>query len=235
MSKNGNYKWLIIVEGNSDYKTYSHLFEEFDVNQNDVSLFAAGNKGFVCKASKWEDIRKGELFNKVDTDIGRRNFKGIILLTDTDTDIAEPFGLYDRNPNLKYIDADKPVAKEVKGSFWELDFINGANKIPVIGINVPFDAVGCLESDLLNSYGFPVRGQCEHIAFEDIIQKSSNKWQIPLLKGGGNWWDENKEAKIDKFIYLALYEGFSVCCDKKPAFLYEPAVIKHIKNAVDSY
>ena len=239
MSRSNNYKWLIVVEGISDVGTYKNLLAQFGVAESDINLFSADGKTRVCKTSNWGKIGKngGTLLNTLINDIGRSDFSGIMLVVDSDMEMADSFKSYDRSPssNLLYIDPICPTAKEIDNSFWELDFLNGFNRIPVVGINVPFCRIGGLETELLSAYGFPIKMQPEYDSFDDIIQKASDKWGIPNLRGGGKWWEENKDAKIDKFIYTALYRGFIVCCDQKPVLANEPEIIKNIKKAIDYY
>ena len=238
MNQSKNYKWLIIIEGHSDFINYKKLLIKAGVNENDIRLFPTGGKSHVCITSNWANIGKkgNDLLNTLKNAVGRADFKGVILILDSDTEIGNSFDSYDRIQDtvLLYIDPTPPAIKEIDSSFWELDFINGVNSIPIIGINVPFGSTGCLETELLRTYGFPVKGQPEYISFDGIIQSASVKWGIPKLPGGGNWWDENKDAKIDKFIYSALCEGFNVS-DQTPNLSSEPEVIKHIKKVIDYY
>jgi hypothetical protein len=90
---------------------------------------------------------------------------------------------------------------------------------------------GCLETDLLDSYGFPKEGQPEYENVVDAIQKASVYWQIPKHGDGKDWWVENKKAKLDKFIYSALSHGFKVS-GEKPTLPTEPKVIQNIKATI---
>ena len=59
----------------------------------------------------------------------------------------------------------------------------------------------------------------------------STHWQIPVHRDGKQWWEENKKAKLDKFIYAAFSHGFEVS-RKQPTLPNEPDVIKNIKSTI---
>jgi hypothetical protein len=235
MSISNKYKWLILVEGSTDVGTFYNLFKTYDIPLYDVLLFSAHGKGNVCNAETWHTIRnesQTDLLSIIKTDIGRTNFTGIILVVDSDSDNAHAFDTYKRNlDNSLYVNPVKPPASKGAGEYWLLDELKGVHSIPVIGINIPMNKTGCLETDLLDAYGFPIEGQVEYSSIVDVIEKSSPKWNIPRLNGGGNWWDKNKKAKLDKFIYSALFHGFSVC-RQIPQLTTEPSVITQIKEAI---
>ncbi|GHV90993.1 hypothetical protein AGMMS50268_14960 [Spirochaetia bacterium] len=236
MSSPNQYKWLIVVEGSTDVETFSNLFETYGIPLNDVLLFSAHRKGNVCNAETWNHIlneSQVDLLSTIKTDIGRANFTGIILIVDSDSDNEHAFDTYKRNPDqtLRYATPNIPPISKGSGKYWRLDTLNGVHSIPVIGINIPLNKSGCLETDLLDAYGFPVEGQDEYAAIVDVIIQASPKWNIPKLKGGGNWWDENRKAKLDKFVYSALLHGFSVC-RQAPQLITEPSVIVQIKEAI---
>jgi hypothetical protein len=88
-----------------------------------------------------------------------------------------------------------------------------------------------LETELLESFGFPIKGQDEYKTLVDLIKGTSNHWGMPPMPGGGNWWDENEKAKMDKFIYISLNNGFNACY-KNPTISNEPDVIKNIKSVM---
>jgi len=235
MSGSNHYKWLIIVEGNTDIKTYGNLLVKYGVKKDDFRLVSTRGKGFVCNTTIWDSIKvrdtaQSSLYAIVDQDKGRKNFYGIILLVDSDTNDANPFNSYKRNPHLPYVEKFTPVIED-KGSFWLIDKLNGANQISIYGINVPVKSQGCLETDLLNSYGFPVDGQAEYKNIVDAIQKASGYWRIQKHGDGKNWWEENERAKLDKFIYSAFSYGFEVS-GEKPMLPKEPNVIQNIKRVI---
>ena len=99
------------------------------------------------------------------------------------------------------------------------------------GINIPRDDTGCLETELLASYGFPVKSQDEYESLIDIIKRATTIWGIPDNKDGNPWWGINEKAKMDKFIYAALRHGFKVV-DKTPPLPKEPDVIENIRIAM---
>jgi hypothetical protein len=51
MRRASQYKWLIVVEGNTDIKTYEKLLVFYNVNKDDVRLVSAHGKGFVCNSA----------------------------------------------------------------------------------------------------------------------------------------------------------------------------------------
>jgi len=237
MSKSNQYKWLIVVEGKTDTETYNDLLSCYGVALTDISVFSAHGKPSVCDAKVWDNIRSdshADLLTTVKTDIGRTGFEGIILIVDSDTDSAKAFDSYKRRSDgiIPYATANKPTVNNEKGGYCKIDSINGlTSTIPVFGITVPMSKPGCLETDLLSAYGFPVEGQQEYSSFVDIIQKASCKWQIPKHGDGKDWWEENKKAKLDKFIYSALSHGFKVSWET-PTLPREPDVITRIKNVI---
>ena len=199
MSRTSKYKWLIIVEGSTDVKTYGNLLSTYGVNSSDFHLVSARIKGIVCNTNAWSNASHSDLYSRVINDIGRADFCGIILLIDSDTNSVDAFNAYKRNANFSYVEPTAPVI-ENKGHYWYIDNIDGGKQIPVYGINVPIKSTGCLESDLLASYGFPVEGQSEYASVVDAVQKASVRWQVPMHGDGKNWWEENQRAKLDKFI-----------------------------------
>jgi len=229
MSRSNHYKWLIVVEGKTDIRTYYHLLTYHGVNKDDFRLHGAGGKEFVCNSTTWGS-NNNDLLKTVETDIGRVDFVGIVLIVDADSDNNKAFDAYKRNDTLQYVDTIIPNPKNM-GIYWHLDDLNGSAKIPIYGISVPVTTVGCLETDLLKSYGFPVEDQIEYSNFVDIIKKSTDKWQIPEHGNGQKWWEENCKAKMDKFIYWALLRGFHVS-GKTPCCPTEPDVIKNIKSII---
>jgi hypothetical protein len=230
MSSANRYKWLIIVEGSTDVETYSKLLSTYRVYSREIHLVHAGIKGIVCNTNAWSNPSHIDLYNRVINDIGRADFCGIILLVDSDSNNVDAFNAYQRNANLSYVEPIAPVV-ESRGCYWYIDKIDGRNQVPIYGINVPINSTGCLESDLLASYGFPVEGQPEYEGVVDAIQKASNHWQIPKHGDGKQWWEENQKAKLDKFIYAAFAHGFEVSREQ-PTLPSEPNVIQNIKATI---
>jgi hypothetical protein len=231
MSQSNRYKWLIVVEGSNDVNFYHHLLTENGVNKNDFRLHGMNGKGFACNSTTWGSSNN-KLLQTVTNDIGRIDFAGIILVVDADSDNNKAFDAYKRSETLPYVDTTIPNPKKM-GVYWHLDNLNGSAKIPIYGIRVPVTTAGCLETDLLESYGFPTpkKNPTEYSNFVDIIKKSTDKWQVPKHGDGKEWWEENFEAKIDKFIYWALYHGFRVSKEKTSRHI-EPDVIKNIKSII---
>jgi 5S rRNA maturation endonuclease (ribonuclease M5) len=192
MSKQNHYKWLIVVEGDTDVETYSQLLKRYDVNADDFAIFSATGKGNVCKASNWDRITStiletDNLLSTLLNDIGRYGFSGVILIVDSDAEGGTVFDAYERNPKLQYSDSSVPTKENRENVYWILDFLTGVNNIPVIGISVPMGSDGCLETDLLSSYGFPMDGQLEYRSFVNIIKIATSKWNVPQLSGGRDW------------------------------------------------
>jgi len=228
MSRSNHYKWLIVVEGNNDVNFYYNQLIDNGVNKNDFYLRGMSGKGFVCNFTTWEG--NNNLWQTVTNDIGRIDFVGIILVVDADSDNNKAFDAYNRSENLPYVDTTIPDPKNM-GVYWHLDDLNGSVKIPIYGISVPVTTAGCLETDLLESYGFPIDSQIEYSNFVDIIKKSTDKWQVSEHGNGKKWWEENWKAKMDKFIYWALLRGFHVS-GETPSRPKEPDVIKNIKSII---
>ena len=215
MNNPNNYSCLIVVEGISDVKTYVRLLNQYKSGSAKFWIVSVSGKGFVYNTSTW-DVKKVNndtnnkncnLLTLIQNDIGRSNFKCIILVVDSDENGIDIFRRYRRNAQLPYISATNPNPKD-EGNYWYLDELDGVGKVPIYGICVPSNSTGCLETDLLNSYGFPINGQEEYSYTVDIIHKVSSHWNIPLHGDGKNWWEENERAKMDKFVYSAFSYGF---------------------------
>jgi hypothetical protein len=237
MNKSNQYEWLIVVEGDTDVSTYTRLFKNYDEPYKFYTCSAHG-KGNVLNMNNWSrifpnsDNKTIDLFRILQNDLGRTSFEGVILVVDADTDAKKAFMAYKRHVKFDYIGN---IPRKIKNddACWYLHTLCGTKEIPILGISVPMDESGCLETDLLSSYGFPKEGQQEYAIFVDIIHKTSNIWNVPKRKNGKDWWVENKKAKLDKFIYSALSCGFDVC-RLTPVLPKEPDVISHIKSAIAS-
>ena len=235
MNQSNRYHWLLIVEGETDVTVYEELLVRYGVRKSDFYLVAAHGKGFTCNTSTWGSIgvrnaAQSNLFTLVSHDIGRRDFRGILLIIDSDTSSVDAFRKYQRNNNFPYTEAIVPEIKNM-GRYWHIDSLNGAADIPIYGINVPLTSSGCLETDLLASYGYPMEGQDGYTCLVHIIQEASKYWNIPLHGDGKDWWEINQRAKLDKFIYAAFLHGFKVS-DEKPTLPSEPDVIKNIRQVM---
>ena len=224
MKKSNHYEWLIITEGNSDIAVYRDYFADAPVN-----IRGTRGKDSAINMSAWEYDLVRILYN----DLGRIGFKGVIIVVDSDSDGVSPFKDYRRGDDSLYI-GDKPtVSQDSTGVFWFLDRLKGLSVLPIKGVNVPRTVPGCLETDLLTTYGFPMKLQPEHDAFVGIIKQATTKWNIPNKGDGEPWWKNNEGAKMDKFMYTALRKGFKVCATK-PALPAEPEVIRNIRTAMNS-
>jgi len=226
MSRSNRYKWLIVVEGKTDANTYHKLLTDYGVDKKNFSLISVRGKEHVCNSNTWGS----KLLGTIETDIVRPTFSGVILLVDTDSVNDKVFDAYKRRQDLPYVKETQD--KENKGVYWYLDDLDGVKEIPIYGISVPAAATGCLETDLLASYGFPVEGQPEYENFVDIIKKSTDNWHVSKHGDGKEWWEENSKAKFDKFIYSALSHGFYVSGEKHHPS-EEPEVIKIIKSVIN--
>jgi hypothetical protein len=235
MSKQNQYKWLIIVEGSGDVTTYKALFGKYNVaHPHEYFLCRTGSKSNVIAADNWQLVNekesKANLLQILNNDLGRANFKGVILLVDSDTNGYDTFDRYKRNGSLSYV-ASAPPQMINNGAYWYIDTLSGVNEIPIYGINVPLSAMGCLETALLSAYGFPIEGQPEYDNIVEAIRKASHYWRIPKHKDGKYWWEDNSKAKLDKFIYAAFTRGFKVS-EKTPELPKEPEVITSIKSTI---
>jgi hypothetical protein len=206
----------------------------YGVARDDFYLVPARGKGYACNAATWNNIRisnpsHSNLYNLIKQDSGRSSFQGIILIVDSDMSNDDAFNQYKRNEGLLYADKNPIIKRE--GVYWYIDALDGVRKIPIYGINVPVNTTGCLETDLLDAYGFPVEGQPEYANVADAIKKASVYWKIPPHGDGKDWWAENEKAKLDKFIYSAFSHGFEIS-GEEPMLPAEPNVIKNIKMTI---
>lgn len=228
------FKWLIVVEGLTDIATYRELLIRYGEDKSDFALFHAEGKPNVCDTNTWGDLysigHNKNLLRVVITQLQRSTFEGILLVVDTDTKTKEPFSGYKRNISLDRYDTKEQLDKPEKcDGFYKLDSLYGKGKIiPIYGVNVPHDSPGCLETDLLNTLGFPKHSDPEYPCLTDIIKKASKKWGI------SEWWKDNTEARFDKFIYIAFSSGFqSRNLKYKINLPNEPSVITNIKKAIN--
>ena len=226
-----NYKWLFVVEGNTDRSTYEGLMSRFGISRNDFCIVKGGGKYRLCNTAQWEC--NPCLWGSLTNDLGRSDFIGIILFADSDTDYKPVFGGYERNSNLRYV--EQVQSKIQYEHFWQLDMLDGVRHIPILGIAVPTGSNGCLETVLLESYGIPLEGQTEYTSLVEIIKRVSNEWRVSKLDNDKDWWEDNTKAKMDKFILaFVLQRGFRVS-DVRPVEPDEPDTIKRIKVAMQQY
>jgi len=222
LNKSNQYEWLIIVEGSRDVSVYNEYLTDVP-----CKISGLGGKSYSINMSSWDSKSVAALRN----DLGRTGFKGVIIIVDSDNCDCDPFAKYCRTIDLPYIGSVVKPQKDSTGSYWLLDSMRGLKSLPVRGVNVPRDDNGCLETDLLTAYGFPVEKQIVYTTFVNIIKKASTIWKIPNNNDNKPWWEINEKAKMDKFIYAALREGFCVS-DKKPVLPKEPNVISNLRKAM---
>jgi hypothetical protein len=216
-----NYGWLIVVEGPFDLKTYTDLLDRFEISGAVVR--SARGKSKVYRMNAWAEnpgrdkniVSLKELENAQ----GREGFRGVIFVIDADStrSLDENYAGYTpacRSPKLIDYDAwEQP--KRISGTnVMRLDAMIGVNgrKLPIFGLSVPVAGGGCLETDLMRSYGYPVENEESYAVFSDVIKAASGSWVMPNPSDGPDWWDpgRNGKARMDKFIYSALAEGFRV-------------------------
>jgi len=150
---------------------------------------------------------------------------------DSDDRNDVPFEKYQRHNDLPYRGDQLAPVVDSSGAFWCLDEIIGTSIIPIKGINTPRLAPGCLETELLLAYGFPISSQPEYDSFVNIIKRATIEWNISNKKDGTPWWQPNEVSKMDKFIYGSLKHGF-IFCGREPLLPEEPAVIRNIRIAM---
>ncbi|MDR0984359.1 MAG: hypothetical protein LBL93_05050 [Ruminococcus sp.] len=239
-NKKSSYKYLIVVEGKTDVKTYKELLIFYGINEDDFNIISAGGCGKVCDTKKWKEIKASNmsLDKKVNEDIVRKEFEKIILVIDTDDKIDDKFE-YRKSENVKSDNTIRNPKVKLKDGYWLLDIYDGSKKIPVYGVKTPYLKEGCLESDLLKAYGYPEGEAYDNL--EKIIKKSSEVWNIPKEENEKNWWEINCRARMDKYIYSALSYGFKISNPKRyddniwkiPKPKEEPEVIKTIRKIFD--
>ncbi|MCL2822373.1 MAG: hypothetical protein FWD57_00090 [Polyangiaceae bacterium] len=225
------YEWLIVVEGTSDSDTLSVY-----LGQNHCRFLPA--RGRACALS-WPD----HVVKEVKIAATRREFRGVIIVVDMDDNSESPFGGYKRFPeeSLPRETVSPPnQGMDQSESYFSLDVIKGDyGWLPVRGITVPASSDGCLETDLLAAYGFPLPSQDEYAHFTSIIKKATECWGIAGRNDGMPWWLDNEQSKLDKFMFAALAHGFLRCCcvrDRKslPAPRDKPRVITRLEIAMDA-
>jgi len=222
MKRQNQYEWLIIAEGNSDIAIYKKYLEDLSFH-----IIGMGGKGNSINMNAWNS----NCIENLKNDLGRTGFKGLILVIDSDDNSISPFKDYKRGADFSYINNQPALKKDASGAFWHLDNLKGKETLSIKGINVPRTTTGCLETELLSAYGFPIKSQPEYNSLVDIIKQTTSKWNIPNNNDGKPWWEINEDAKMDKFIYYALRRGF-ITCKKEPMLPPEPEVIRNIRKAM---
>ena len=221
------YEWLVIVEGSTDVG----VFKSYLINNNSTiscHIEHVSGKNMVMNMPTWTP----RLLTTLKTALGRVGFKGVILVVDSDDDYCNPFNGYVRGGQVQYIAGEPCPRKDSSGDFWQLDTFIGVDYIPLKGVNMPNIANGGLETELLEAYGFPTKKQSEYSKFTDIVKHATNVWNIPDNNDGSKWWANNETAKMDKFIYLALKEGFSKVATHPQLPPNNPDVITRIQKAM---
>jgi hypothetical protein len=229
---------MIVVEGETDVETYHHLLTQFGVDAKRFMIYKAEGCEKVCDMSQWNiiSVDGATLFDTLVIDLGRKNFNKILLIVDSDFAPNDAFNKYNRvvSNDIKY---DGLIKRHNMGYYYTIDtlFGWGANKVNIYGITVPNSIEGCLETELLNTYKYPSRENAidDYNGLAVTIKKTSTKWKIKNDDNGKDWYDNiNQVARMDKFIYTALYNGFR-SVRKDPQVPTEPDVIKHIKEVLD--
>jgi hypothetical protein len=238
-----NYKWLIVGEGDTDVGTYTKLIKQFGVPEFDFLVKHAGGKGNVFRMNNWEKLpASGDRIatqSALQNDQGRHNFKGVIVVVDSDQNqnLVQNYAGYSQNCRSQLIAYDTwqvphPTANP---SIIQLDTLKGTKgrKLPIFGLCVPVSNQGCLETDLLRAYAYPIKDE-DYDAFAKTIKEASQSWGVGKSKDGKEWWEpeRNGKARIDKFMYAALAKGFEVN-DLKTRLITEPQIITDIKNAMN--
>jgi hypothetical protein len=236
-----NYQWLIVGEGTFDVGTYTKLLVQFGVSNFLVKCVEG--KGNVFHMNKWEELPKKNhrivSQKTVQTDQGRYDFMGIVLVVDSDKkeNLEQNYADYSeecRSKHIDYADWQTPYLIDTNPFIMRLDTLKGVNgrKLPIYGLCVPVVGRGCLETDLLRAYGYPVEEK-DYDQFADTIKSASQSWGAGSSNDVKEWWrpEYNGKARMDKFMYAALMQGFKVNnLTTRP--IPEPQIITNIKNAI---
>ncbi|MDR0617046.1 MAG: hypothetical protein LBG29_09590 [Synergistaceae bacterium] len=237
-----NYGWLIVAEGPFDVKIYTDLLGRFKISGAVVR--SARGKSKVYRMNAWEESpgRDKNIISlkELETAQGREGFKGVIFVTDADStqSLYENYAGYTsacRSPKLIDYDIwERP--KQISGTnVMKLDSMIGINgrKLPILGLSVPVAGGGCLETDLMRSYGYPVESEDSYAVFSDVIKAASFSWVVPKPDDEADWWapDKNGKARMDKFMYSALAEGFRVS-HLEVKQIQAPQIIQDIKTSM---
>jgi 5S rRNA maturation endonuclease (ribonuclease M5) len=209
---------LIVVEGTTDIKAYSSYIKDEKINWFKIR----GTKNLFDK-QKWLEIKySGSTLQKtIEHLLGEKNFRKIIFVVDSDYAPEKAFDKYASS-----------ITKTKADDYWVLDKLIGEyREIPIYGLSVPINSQGCLETEFLDAYGYPKYGQPDYAKFENIIKTASKKWDVHKNTDNQEWFDINPRARMDKFIYNALNNGF-LALNQETHLLNEPDIIKHIKGVL---
>jgi len=238
---NAHYKWLIVVEGSSDVTTFTELLKKFGVNDSEIKVKYAGGVGKVYRLNNWGEkpSEKDRIISQFDLhhDQGRPNFMGAILVVDSDEkgNLSKNFAEYSqscRSALISYVNWRQP--QEITPSIMRLDTIKGVDsrELPIYGLCVPASGQGCIETDLLQAYGYPANEE-DYDSFASNIRLASQSWCADKPSNGNEWWNSsrNGKARMDKFMYVALKEGFETI-GEDIKMVIEPQIITDIKYAM---
>lgn len=237
-----NYKWLIVGEGNFDVSTFTELLVQFGVNVSEIRVRYAGRKGNVFFINNWPEKPKEKRQMVSQFDLkgaqGMSGFESVILVVDSDENenLSQNYARYSKECQSSLVDySDWQQPKEIDQSIMRLDTIKGVGdrELPIYGLCVPSSGQGCLETDLLHAYGYPVKDE-DYNSFAGNIRSASQSWGVEKSSDGKEWWDtsRNGKARMDKFMYVALKEGFKVN-ELKTKLPKEPQIITNIKRAMN--
>jgi hypothetical protein len=210
MNKRVLKECLVVVEGLADEETYGKYIKTY-AKSDEYEIIPGFKKEKVLDMNSWEFENK-PLWDNLKHLKGSGTFNKILFIVDSDRDPDNSFWGYTRSTSLSYID-EKPI-KQKMDDYWIIDKLKGASDITIYGITVPISGKGCLETMLLADYGFPIPGQKEYEALNGIIIKAGQMWGLTE-----DWYRETKngKARMDKFIYYALTNGFKSIQQKLPA------------------
>ena len=237
------YKWLIVGEGNFDVGTYTTLLKNFGVPKSDFQVMNAGSRDNVFRMNRWIEspASKGRVVSQLTLRIVQANpsFQGVILVVDSDQNrnIEQNYAEYSDDCRSSWITYDtwQPPQLIPNTSIILLDRLKGTDgrKLPIYGLCVPTSGQGCLETDLIQAYGYPIEAE-DYDTFADTIKEASKIWCEYMSEDKKPWWDQerNGKARIDKVMYQALLGGFDVRFLNLKQ-IREPQIITDIKNAMN--
>jgi len=235
-----SYRWLIVGEGSFDVTTYTKLLRQFGVSEFLVKY--VDGKGNVFRLNNWNEnpVDNNRIVSQMTLkkDQNRHNFSGVILVVDSDEkmSLSQNYTEYSkdcRSSLIIYANWRQP--QEITPSIMRLDTIKGVDmrELPIYGLCVPSSGQGCLETDLLRAYGYPVEDE-DYNSFASNIRSASQSWGVKKSSDGKEWWDSsrNGKARMDKFMYVALKEGFEII-GEDIKMVNEPQIVTNIKYVMN--
>ncbi|GAB6393535.1 MAG: hypothetical protein MdMp014T_2908 [Treponematales bacterium] len=210
-----NIHWLLVVEGGSDIRPYKELLRE--KTGDGFAIKYAGGKSRVLNCAEWKSntkpntVKIGDLENYY----GQADFEGVLLLidSDADTDISKIITntTYKRCTDTSIV-YEKPspmfgVKTTPYGEYMHIDTLLGQKLIPIYGLAIPAKREGCVETALLNAYGYPTSAS-EHEQLRVIADNVGKHWCNDTTDFFA--LDKNGKAKADKFSYNAFLEGIRI-------------------------